>query len=865
MSSRACSRVYNEATLEQWFENVALEWESHFDEVILERGREIYRAGQITGVELSEGDAIINCAFARKDTCYAVLEWGPKGPQVRSSTEDDALGRAVAAAGLYEIEELVADEIAPLPYVPKPKRPPSSEAKDARISSPSEKTESRRKQPAKKRDNFRNSKARRLMLQLEGLGTGLRLKAFWVEADGTQVEALRETKTAGNSSERETLVRLTVMAKESGFLYRRAHKDFLIADPERIPAFLKRSLSRWRQQFGVVKLDPEAQRMAVGVQPVAVLGQVAAAGRTAIRVDWRMQLGSDWLTRETTQRLAKAGRGTHIVKGLGLVRVAPEQSEAMAEWHVGSQEEGQIWPRYMVFSLFGERGAALDLGETMKTWRSSMENKSEDAVSAVSLPEFLRDYQARGVRWLANLQQQGCHGLLADEMGLGKTLQVLTLLQRYPIAGKHNLIVCPASVVPVWENEAARWYPELKTSILRSGQIFSEGAEDETDETGREKHLWIASYTQLRRHKHLLDQVEFGYAVLDEAQQIKNPDAKVTHACCAIKAECRIALTGTPLENRMLDLWTIFRYLMPGLLGTRSQFELALQSGDNEQRINFEARLRKQIAPFILRRLKDAVGKDLPPKMEMDLICPITDLQRSTYQSLLNEGIQTLGGDLQAAMQSQAMHFFSLLTRLRQACCDPGLVPGVEADLLQSGKIQTLLVHLEEALNGNGSRKVVIFSQFVQLLKRLKPVLKKTFPKVALLELTGQTKDRQKPVETFQTTEQPAVILVSLRAGGTGITLHAADYVFLLDPWWNPAVESQAVDRIHRIGQSRRVFVYRMITQGTVEARIQQLKAEKRTLFEDTLGGLKSAGDLKEHFSDLEDLARLLPANESSR
>jgi SNF2 family DNA or RNA helicase len=315
----------------------------------------------------------------------------------------------------------------------------------------------------------------------------------------------------------------------------------------------------------------------------------------------------------------------------------------------------------------------------------------------------------------------------------------------------------------------------------------------------------------------------------------------------------------------MLDLWTIFRYLMPGLLGTRSKFEAALQAKESGQASGFEGRLRKQISPFILRRLKDAVGKDLPPKVEMDLICPITDLQRSTYQGLLAEGLNSLGGDLQSAMQSQSMHFFTLLTRLRQACCDPGLIPGVEADLMQSGKVQTLLAHLEEALNGDGARKVVVFSQFVQLLRRLKPVLKKSFPKVALLELTGNTKDREKPVREFQESEGPSVILVSLRAGGTGITLNAADYCFLLDPWWNPAVENQAVDRIHRIGQTRRVFVYRMITQGTVEARIQQLKSEKRTLFEDTLGGLKGASDLKEHFSDLEDLAQLLPANGVSR
>ena len=183
----------------------------------------------------------------------------------------------------------------------------------------------------------------------------------------------------------------------------------------------------------------------------------------------------------------------------------------------------------------------------------------------------------------------------------------------------------------------------------------------------------------------------------------------------------------------------------------------------------------------------------------------------------------------------------------------------IRDSIQQSGKIQMLVTRLEEALSGDGARKVVIFSQFLSLLKRLKPLLKRTFPKVDLLELSGETKDRAKPVETFQNTKEPAVILVSLRAGGTGITLHAADYVFLLDPWWNPAVEEQAVARVLRIGQDRRVFVYRMITQGTIEERIQQLKKEKRELFESTLGHLGSAKDLAEHFSDLEELAKLLP------
>ena len=243
----------------------------------------------------------------------------------------------------------------------------------------------------------------------------------------------------------------------------------------------------------------------------------------------------------------------------------------------------------------------------------------------------------------------------------------------------------------------------------------------------------------------------------------------------------------------------------------------------------------------------------------MDLICPITDVQKQVYEQLLARGKEELGDDLQSAMQTQSMNFFTLLTRLRQACCDPGLIPGVEADLGQSGKVQMLLTRLNEALEGDGARTVVIFSQFLQLLKRLKPLIQKEFPNVALLELSGETRNRAKPVETFQKTKGPAVILVSLRAGGTGITLHAADYVFLLDPWWNPAVENQAVDRVHRIGQDRRVFVYRMITQGTIEERIQHLKKEKRELFENTLGHLGSAKDLTEHFGDLEELAKLLP------
>jgi superfamily II DNA or RNA helicase len=834
MSTRLSSRVYNTAALERWFANVGLDWEQSFSRETLIRGREIYRKGQISGVELANEEAIVHCKFARKDTCYAVIEWTSAGPKVRSSIDDDAIGEAVGVGGLYEVEELIADEIDPLPYEPKPESEETQEEPE----------------PVAEQEA---APARRLTPKLEGLSSGLRLTAYWTNVDFSHESAFRSDEVPIHPAEREVLVRLTGRAGEVGFKFRRDSNDFILYDPERIAPFFSHTLKRWDAVFDSIDIDLEAQRMAEGAREVKVIGRVESSGQGHMLVDWRLKIGRRWLDPEDAERLAKAGRGTHVVRGLGLVSIGEDQSAALAEWHVAAAanlEKAQTWPRYMVFSLFSERGAELDLEEELSAWRGQL--LQEESSGGKTLPKFLRDYQAQGVHWMAKLRELGCHGLLADEMGLGKTLQVLTLLSFYPYGNKNSLIVCPASVVPVWQSEARRWYPNIQTEVLRSGCDF-------LNDSSTKPKLWIASYTQLRRHRHLLDETQFGYTVLDEAQQIKNPDAKVTQACCAIQAECRLALTGTPIENRLLDLWALFRFLMPGLLGSRRRFEDTVASENIGYREAFADRLRQQLTPFILRRQKDKVGKDLPPKVEMDLICPVTDLQRQTYENLIKRGRDELGDDLQEAMQAQSMHFFSLLTRLRQACCDPGLIPDVNAGILQSGKIQMLLTRLEEALSGDGARKVVIFSQFVSLLKRLKPLLKTSFPKVALIELSGETKDRAKPVEIFQNTIDPAVILVSLRAGGTGITLHAADYVFLLDPWWNPAVENQAVDRVHRIGQDRRVFVYRMITQGTIEERIQHLKKEKRELFENTLGHLGSAKDLAEHFCDLEDLAKLLP------
>jgi SNF2 family DNA or RNA helicase len=245
----------------------------------------------------------------------------------------------------------------------------------------------------------------------------------------------------------------------------------------------------------------------------------------------------------------------------------------------------------------------------------------------------------------------------------------------------------------------------------------------------------------------------------------------------------------------------------------------------------------------------------------MELFCPLTDVQRAEYARICAEGLARLGDDVGAAMREKSFGFLALLTRLRQTCCDPGLLPWLESPLSDSGKITLLVEKLAEIVSSG--HKVVIFSQFVMLLDRVREALVQAFPDLPLHELTGMTIDRLKPVQSFQTAPGAAAMLVSLKAAGTGITLHAADYVFLLDPWWNPAVEAQAVDRVHRIGQTNTVFVYRMVTAGTIEERIQALKEDKKDLFDKLIGGLGGDYDLSQHFTSLQGLVQLTAQVES--
>ncbi|MDB6167684.1 MAG: Non-specific serine/threonine protein kinase [Verrucomicrobia bacterium] len=858
MQSHGPKRVYTPHSLESWFGRLENDWAGAFSETQLEEGRRIYRDGEVRELELTAKDAIIHRRVEKKDE-YVVIEWEAGVLAVRSSTTDLDVAHALAVAGLHEIEELVADEISPLPGDPPKTFRTDGNASGNHHVGANGLTNGAAKPAAPAgtaaTGTAPNGASRPLLLVFKTKTSGLTFQAYWSESAGTvRHPALGNAAHAnGNghvtSSERAKLIGLAAYARKAHFHYHQDTGLYVMESLVEIPNFLKTTLPAWRKMFAV-ELDERSAHLLKGTRTVeieavaersATSANGGAAEGTGLNLRWIFRAGERMLTDSEVNTLLRRGGSPVILPNLGIVSLAGERWESFSAWRRNLAEthaDGTLSP-YLVFSLFNDSRLKLTLSPEIEAWRQRVLAAPPEPPQ---LPAILRPYQRRGVEWMMHLCDVGCHGLLADEMGLGKTLQVLTVLSTRRIADKPTLIVCPASVVPVWREEIAKFFPELAVDVLKTGHDFS---------LHPEPIIWLASYTQLRKHRHLLEAHEFGYAVLDEGQFIKNPDAKITQTCFAVRARHRLVLTGTPLENRQLDLWSIFRFLLPGLLGSRSGFEAALTA----DRANTLERLRAQLAPFILRRTKNEVATELPPKVEMDLLCPMTDVQRAEYARICTEGLERLGDDVGAAMREKSFGFLALLTRLRQTCCDPDMLPWLKAPLADSGKINLLVEKLAEIV-GSG-HKVVIFSQFVMLLDRVRTALTANFPELPLYELTGMTLDRLKPVQGFQGAAGSAAMLVSLKAAGTGITLHAADYVFLLDPWWNPAVEAQAVDRVHRIGQKSTVFVYRMVTAGTIEERIQALKASKKDLFDKLIGGLGGDFDLSQHFTSLRGLVQL--------
>ena len=448
------------------------------------------------------------------------------------------------------------------------------------------------------------------------------------------------------------------------------------------------------------------------------------------------------------------------------------------------------------------------------------------------------------------MYKYGLNGILADDMGLGKTLQALALIQKAKEEDgeKPVLVVCPTSVVFNWESEIQKFAPTLsclKLSGVERKNFFEKIPEHD---------VVITSYALIRRDIEELQKYEFRYIILDESQNIKNAMSQTAQSVKQLKAEHKLALSGTPIENRLEELWSVFDFLMPGFLFNVAEFNYRYVNPIMErQDKTVEKRLKLQIYPFILRRMKRDVAKDLPDKVENIAYCELTPEQKDFYLDVLDSTKEELFKSIeQNGLEKSRLSIFSALLRLRQICCHPRLYDKENVKgMITSGKFEHLKGMLEQIISEG--HRILLFSQFVDMLDIIKDWLERSG--IPYEYLTGKTKDRQGAVERFNSSTSIPIFLISLKAGGTGLNLTGADYVIHYDPWWNPAVEDQATDSAYRIGQTKKVFVYRLITKNTVEEKIQKLKSIKRDLVDNVISVDRNItksltlDDIKEIFS----------------
>ncbi|MFM7925039.1 MAG: DEAD/DEAH box helicase, partial [Planctomycetaceae bacterium] len=486
--------------------------------------------------------------------------------------------------------------------------------------------------------------------------------------------------------------------------------------------------------------------------------------------------------------------------------------------------------------LASQESVEIDAGfERMRERFRNFSGLEQVEVPATFVGE-LRGYQREGLSWLKFLGDFNFGGCLADDMGLGKTVQFLAMLLRRLEDVKTpppSLVVVPRSLMFNWSSECARFAPGLRVMEYTG----LERANSRADFSRH--HLILTTYGTIRRDIAVLKDIDFDYVVLDEAQTIKNPSSQIARASRLLKANFRLALSGTPIENNAGDLWSILEFLNPGMLGRSTAFRTHISDPDSRESREMVA---KGLRPFILRRTKKQVAAELPDRLEETIVCDMEPEQRRLYDELrLHYRNSLLGMVQEQGIAKSRMHVLEALLRLRQAACHPALLKrGDESE--PYAKLDVLVPHLQELISEG--HKALVFSQFTSMLSILREHLDRQG--IVYEYLDGKTRDRKARVEHFQDDPACPVFLISLKAGGLGLNLTAADYVFLLDPWWNPAVEAQAIDRAHRVGQTRTVFAYRLICRDTVEEKIAELQKRKRELADAILAGDDSSNVLKD-------------------
>lgn len=632
---------------------------------------------------------------------------------------------------------------------------------------------------------------------------------------------------------------------------------------EKLLAFKSRITKQFPEKFAEwIKAMPEAVTLDIDLRLKSILNDpVTAAVRFEVinqEIDWfdlRIVIDVEGVNLSKAQiRQLVAARGGYVRMEDGSwmrleIKLDADQREAVTRLGLDP------------FDLSGEthRMHALQLADPKaadvfdpKAWKRIKDRAGDIQVEVLpdvpsKLNATLRPYQVDGFRFLAYLSTNGFGGILADDMGLGKTIQSLTYvlwLMEEAEAKKEDhrpvLVVCPKSVLDVWASEAVKFAPGIRVKVLRNREDL------DVKDTQENIDMLVLNYAQLRVCGDLLNEIKWLTTILDEGQQIKNPDSKAAKCARELDSANRLVLTGTPIENRLLDMWSLMAFAMPGVLGSRAYFKKRFDKRKDPLSQN---RLAARLRPFLLRRTKLQVAQDLPPRTEEEVYSKMENIQQELYKAELKR-IQKalLGLDSDEAVKKNSFAILQGLMRLRQICCHPGLIdPKYLKE--ESAKMESLFYLLDQ-LHEEG-HKVLVFSQFVSMLDLIKARLE--LEARPFHYLTGQTKDRKGEIERFQTTKDPSVFMLSLKAGGAGLNLTSASYVILYDPWWNPAVENQAIDRTHRIGQKNKVIAYRLLTRDTVEEKIRILQHQKTQLVTNVLGDEGFASNL-----GLEDLQFIL-------
>ncbi len=637
------------------------------------------------------------------------------------------------------------------------------------------------------------------------------------------------------SREHSSYAAVLELAKRHGFVAEPSNGRWWLRDRHKTLNFLAAHGARLRGEFGA-RFTPNFEKNTAALKPAEIACSATEAGKG---FDVTLSLKAGPAGEAEVRAALLAGRG-YIETAGQIILVNPEQINRLGEAQraLAGESTGGVSARRTqrvsaarvaeVESLLADLAPGFQPPATWRS-RSAALRKLSGLTPAPMPPELdaqLRAYQRLGAAWLWHLFQGELGGILADEMGLGKTLQALGLLTairaRTPAGARTSLVVCPASLLENWRREAARFAPGLRVVVHHGGRRL--GGDDFSA-----FDLVITSYGTLVRDEALFSGLEFACVIADEAQHIKNRRSQNALALRSLRSRGRFLLTGTPVENSLDDLRSLFEFLLPGYIAR-------IPAGaKREDRAWHDQRLRAQAAPYILRRTKASVAPELPAKLEQTLWCEMGAAQSALYRGVQEKGERELF-DLEAAGAGEARMRLAALTqllRLRQICCDPRLVAGPEpapagAAPPESAKLEVFRELLEEALDDG--HRVLVFSQFTSLLALLREELDAQGIAHADLDGSMTAPVRQAAVDRFQAADGPPVFLLSLKAGGSGLNLTGADTVVHFDPWWNPAAEAQATDRAHRIGQSRVVTSYKLIAAGTVEEKVLGLQASKRDL-----------------------------------